>query len=256
MIGLTTIASVFAGASKFDLAMMGINAVSAVTGLLGSGNKSQAKAQKKVVKAKMAQLESQKEIAKMTTEYNVGQINESFLENFGRMNNEYARAHSGLAESYQNAYDSMIISMGHNSGIDRSESIKRREQYLSDAIKTAGLNLSENQKQDLMSLSKNTMQSIMGQTQNYYDTITNLDNSELNLQAELINIENKRKANQLSGLQDVLNSITNIGDIAVKSYENYKSYNQDEIGKDKQPTLSDLFNFEFKDIDLSLFPRV
>lgn len=107
-----------------------------------------------------------------------------------------------------------------------------------------------------MSLSKNTMQSIMGQTQNYYDTITNLDNSELNLQAELINIENKRKANQLSGLQDVLNSITNIGDIAVKSYENYKSYNQDEIGKDKQPTLSDLFNFEFKDIDLSLFPRV
>ena len=256
MIGLTTIASVFAGASKFDLAMMGINAVSAVTGLLGSGNKSQAKAQKKVVKAKMAQLESQKEIAKMTTEYNIGQINESFLENFGRMNSEYARAHSGLTESYQNAYDSMIISMGHNSGIDRSESIKRREQYLSDTIKTAGLNLSENQKQDLMSLSKNTMQSIMGQTQNYYDTITNLDNSELNLQTELINIENKRKANQLSGLQDVLNSITNIGDIAVKSYENYKSYNQDEIGKDKQPTLSDLFNFEFKDMDLSLFPRV
>ena len=256
MIGLTTIASVFAGASKFDLAMMGINAVSAVTGLLGSGNKSQAKAQKKAVNAKMAQLESQKEIAKMTTEYNIGQINESFLENFGRMNSEYAKAHSGLTESYQNAYDSMIISMGNNSGIDRSESIKRREQYLSDAIKTAGLNLSENQKQDLMSLSKNTMQSIMGQTQNYYDTITNLDNSELNLQAELINIENKRKANQLSGLQDVLNSITNIGDIAVKSYENYKSYNQDEIGKDKQPTLSDLFNFEFKDIDLSLFPRV
>ena len=256
MIGLTTIASVFAGASKFDLAMMGINAVSAVTGLLGSGNKSQAKAQKKAVNAKMAQLESQKEIAKMTTEYNIGQINESFLENFGRMNSEYAKAHSGLTESYQNAYDSMIISMGNNSGIDRSESIKRREQYLSDAIKTAGLNLSENQKQDLMSLSKNTMQSIMGQTQNYYDTITNLDNSELNLQAELINIENKRKANQLSGLQDVLNSITNIGDIAVKSYENYKSYNQDEIGKDKQPTLSDLFNFEFKDMDLSLFPRV
>ena len=256
MIGLTTIASVFAGASKFDLAMMGINAVSAVTGLLGSGNKSQAKVQKKAVKAKMAQLESQKEIAKMTTEYNIGQINESFLENFGRMNSEYARAHSGLAESYQNTYDSMIISMGHNSGIDRSESIKRREQYLSDTIKTAGLNLSENQKQDLMSLSKNTMQSIMGQTQNYYDTTTNLDNSELNLQAELINIENKRKVNQLSGLQDVLNSITNVGDIAVKSYENYKSYNQDEIGKDKQPTLSDLFNFEFKDMDLSLFPRV
>ena len=256
MIGLTTIASVFAGASKFDLAMMGINAVSAVTGLLGSGNKSQAKAQKKAVKAKMAQLESQKEIAKMTTEYNIGQINESFLENFGRMNSEYARAHSGLAESYQNTYDSMIISMGHNSGIDRSESIKRREQYLSDTIKTAGLNLSENQKQDLMSLSKNTMQSIMGQTQNYYDTITNLDNSELNLQAELINIENKRKANQLSGLKDVLNSVADIGDIAVKSYENYKSYHNDEVGKDKKPTLLDLFDFEFKDIDLSLFPRV
>ena len=256
MIGLTTIASVFAGASKFDLAMMGINAVSAVTGLLGKGNKSQAKAQKKVVKAKMAQLESQKEIAKMTTEFNVEQINESFLENFGRMNSEYAKAHSGLTESYQNAFDSMVISMGSNCGIDRSESIKRREQRLSDTIKTAGLDLSEKQKQDLMSLSKNTMQSIMGQTQNYYDTITNLDNSELNLQAELINIENKRKVNQLSGLQDVLNSITNIGDIAVKSYENYKSYNQDEIGKDKQPTLSDLFNFEFKDMDLSLFPRV
>ena len=256
MIGLTTIASVFAGASKFDLAMMGVNAFSAVTGLLGKGNKSQAKAQKKVVKAKMAQLESQKEIAKMTTEFNVEQINESFLENFGRMNSEYARAHSGLAESYQNTYDSMIISMGHNSGIDRSESIKRREQYLSDTIKTAGLNLSENQKQDLMSLSKNTMQSIMGQTQNYYDTITNIDNNELNLQAELINIENKRKANQLSGLQDVLSSISNIGDIAVKSYENYKSYNQNEIGKDKKPTLLDLFDFEFKDIDLSLFPRV
>lgn len=256
MIGLTTIASVFAGASKFDLAMMGINAVSAVTGLLGSGNKSQAKAQKKAVKAKMAQLESQKEIAKMTTEYNIGQINESFLENFGRMNSEYARAHSGLAESYQNTYDSMIISMGHNSGIDRSESIKRREQYLSDTIKTAGLNLSENQKQDLMSLSKNTMQSIMGQTQNYYDTITNLDNSELNLQAELINIENKRKANQLSGLKDVLNSVADIGDIAVKSYENYKSYHNDEVGKDKKPTLLGLFDFEFKDIDLSLFPRV
>ena len=132
MIGLTTIASVFAGASKFDLAMMGINAVSAVTGLLGSGNKSQAKAQKKVVKAKMAQLESQKEIAKMTTEYNIGQINESFLENFGRMNSEYAKAHSGLTESYQNAFDSMVISMGSNCGIDRSESIKRREQRLSD----------------------------------------------------------------------------------------------------------------------------
>ena len=256
MIGLTTIASVFAGASKFDLAMMGVNAFSAVTGLLGKGNKSQAKAQKKVVKAKMAQLESQKEIAKMTTEYNIGQINESFLENFGRMNNEYARAHSGLTESYQNAYDSMIISMGHNSGIDRSESIKRHEQYLSDTIKTVGLNLSENQKQDLMSLSKNTMQSIMGQTQNYYDTITNLDNSELNLQAELINIENKRKANQLSGLKDVLNSVADIGDIAVKSYENYKSYHNDEVGKDKKPTLLDLFDFEFKDIDLSLFPRV
>ena len=256
MIGLTTIASVFAGASKFDLAMMGINAVSAVTGLLGSGNKSQAKAQKKAVKAKMAQLKSQKEIAKMTTEFNIEQINESFLENFGRMNSEYTRAHSGLTESYQNAYDSMIVSMGHNSGIDRSESIKRQEQYLSDTIKTVGLNLSENQKQDLMSLSKNTMQSIMGQTQNYYDTTTNLDNSELNLQAELINIENKRKANQLSGLQDVLSSISNIGDIAVKSYENYKSYHKDEVGKDKKLTLSDLFDFEFKDIDLSLFPRV
>lgn len=256
MIGLTTIASVFAGASKFDLAMMGINAVSAVTGLLGKGNKSQAKAQKKVVKAKMAQLESQKEIAKMTTEFNVEQINESFLENFGRMNSEYAKAHSGLTESYQNAFDSMVISMGSNCGIDRSESIKRREQRLSDTIKTAGLDLSEKQKQDLMSLSKNTMQSIMGQTQNYYDTITNIDNNELNLQAELINIENKRKANQLSGLQDVLSSISNIGDIAVKSYENYKSYHNDEVGKDKKPTLLDLFDFEFKDIDLSLFPRV
>ena len=256
MIGLTTIASVFAGASKFDLAMMGINAVSAVTGLLGKGNKSQAKAQKKVVKAKMAQLESQKEIAKMTTEYNIGQINESFLENFGRMNSEYAKAHSGLTESYQNAFDSMVISMGSNCGIDRSESIKRREQRLSDTIKTAGLDLSEKQKQDLMSLSKNTMQSIMGQTQNYYDTITNIDNNELNLQAELINIENKRKANQFSGLQDVLSSISNIGDIAVKSYENYKSYHNDEVGKDKKPTLLDLFDFEFKDIDLSLFPRV
>ena len=256
MIGLTTIASVFAGASKFDLAMMGVNAFSAVTGLLGKGNKSQAKAQKKAVKAKMAQLESQKEIAKMTTEYNIGQINESFLENFGRMNSEYAKAHSGLTESYQNAFDSMVISMGSNCGIDRSESIKRREQRLSDTIKTAGLDLSEKQKQDLMSLSKNTMQSIMGQTQNYYDTITNIDNNELNLQAELINIENKRKANQLSGLQDVLSSISNIGDIAVKSYENYKSYHNDEVGKDKKPTLLDLFDFEFKDIDLSLFPRV
>ena len=256
MIGLTTIASVFAGASKFDLAMMGVNAFSAVTGLLGKGNKSQAKAQKKAVKAKMAQLESQKEIAKMTTEYNIGQINESFLENFGRMNSEYAKAHSGLTESYQNAYDSMVISMGSDCGIDRSESIKRREQCLSDTIKTAGLDLSEKQRQDLMSLSKNTMQSIMGQTQNYYDTITNIDNNELNLQAELINIENKRKANQLSGLQDVLSSISNIGDIAVKSYENYKSYHNDEVGKDKKPTLLDLFDFEFKDIDLSLFPRV
>ena len=256
MIGLTTIASVFAGASKFDLAMMGVNAFSAVTGLLGKGNKSQAKAQKKAVKAKMAQLESQKEIAKMTTEYNIGQINESFLENFGRMNSEYAKAHSGLTESYQNAFDSMVISMGSNCGIDRSESIKRREQRLSDTIKTAGLDLSEKQRQDLMSLSKNTMQSIMGQTQNYYDTITNIDNNELNLQAELINIENKRKANQLSGLQDVLSSISNIGDIAVKSYENYKSYHNDEVGKDKKPTLLDLFDFEFKDIDLSLFPRV
>ena len=256
MIGLTTIASVIAGASKFDLAMMGVNAFSAVTGLLGKGNKSQAKAQKKVVKAKMAQLESQKEIAKMTTEFNVEQINESFLENFGRMNSEYAKAHSGLTESYQNAFDSMVISMGSNCGIDRSESIKRREQRLSDTIKTAGLDLSEKQKQDLMSLSKNTMQSIMGQTQNYYDTITNIDNNELNLQAELINIENKRKANQLSGLQDVLSSISNIGDIAVKSYENYKSYHNDEVGKDKKPTLLDLFDFEFKDMDLSLFPRV
>ena len=256
MLGLTTIASVFAGASKFDLAMMGVNAAGAISGFLGRGNKSQAKAQKKIVKAKMAQLESQKEIAKITTDYNIEQINESFLENFGRMNNEYAKAHSGLTESYQNAYDSMIISMGHNSGIDRSESIKRREQYLSDTIKTAGLNLSENQKQDLMSLSKNTMQSIMGQTQNYYDTITNLDNSELNLQAELINIENRRKANQLSGLQDVLNSITNIGDIAVKSYENYQLYNEDILGKDTQATLNDLFDFEFKDMDLSLYPKV
>ncbi len=256
MIGLTTIASVIAGASKFDLAMMGVNAFSAVTGLLGKGNKSQAKAQKKAVKAKMAQLESQKEIAKMTTEFNVEQINESFLENFGRMNSEYAKAHSGLTESYQNAFDSMVISMGSNCGIDRSESIKRREQRLSDTIKTAGLDLSEKQRQDLMSLSKNTMQSIMGQTQNYYDTITNIDNNELNLQAELINIENKRKANQLSGLQDVLSSISNIGDIAVKSYENYKSYHNDEVGKDKKPTLLDLFDFEFKDIDLSLFPRV
>ena len=255
MLGLTTIASVFSGASKFDLAMMGVNAVGAITGLLGSGNKSQAKAQKKIVKAKMAQLETQKEVAKMTTDFNIKQINESFLENFGRMNSEYATAHSGLTESYQNAYDSMVISMGHNSGIDRSESVKRREQYLSDTIKTAGLELSENQKKDLMSLSKNTMQSIMGQTQNYYDTITNLENSELKLQAELVNIENKRKANQLSGLQDVLNSITSIGEIAVKSYENYQMYNND-LGKDTQQTLNDLYNFEFKDMDLSLYPRV
>ena len=96
----------------------------------------------------------------------------------------------------------------------------------------------------------------MGQAQNYFDTLTNIDNSQLNLQAELINIENKRKANQLSGLKDVLGSVANIGDIALKSYENYQMYNNNAIGKDTQATLSDLYNFEFKDMDLSLYPRV
>lgn len=256
MLGLTTIASVFAGASKFDLAMMGVNAFSAVTGLLGGGNKSQAKAQKRMVQSKMAQLKNQKEMAKMTADYNIKEINESYLENFGRMNSEYAMAHSGLTESYQDSYDSMIISMGRSSGIDRTESIKRREQYLSDTMKAAGLQLSEKQKQDLMSLIKGTMQAIMGQAQNYFDTLTNIDNSQLNLQAELINIENKRKANQLSGLKDVLSSVANIGDIALKSYENYQMYNNNAIGKDTQATLSDLYNFEFKDMDLSLYPGV
>ncbi len=218
------LAGAMAGANTFDMAMMGVNAVGAVAGLFGLGNKSKYKSQKKILDAKMKQLDTQKDILNMTTEYNVNNAKESYYTNFGRMNSEYAGTRFSLSNQIESAYDSMIMSMGNNSGIDKSEILARKADYLNDTSKDAEIRLNDEQIQQLTSLSKDNIQTLIGYEQNYYSQLSGISNAELGVMAEYQNLENSKKANQLGSIQSALGNIMNIGQIASKSYERNKLY--------------------------------
>lgn len=221
---LAMLGTAMAGMNAFDMAMMGVNALGAVTGLLGLGNNSQYKNQKKILNAKMKQLDTQREILKMTTEYNVENAKESYYTNFGRMNSEYAGARFSLNNQVSSAYDSMVTSMGSNSGINRAETLARKSSYLDAAAKDSAIRLNDEQVQQLTSLSKENIQTLLGYGQNYYSQLSGIENAELGVMADYENLKNQKKASQLGSIQSILGSVMNMGGIASKAYERERMY--------------------------------
>lgn len=222
MLGMLSTA--MAGMNTFDMAMLGVNAIGAVTGLLGLGNKSQYKTQKNIAKAKMKQLEAQKEIAKMTTEYNVKNAKESYYTNFGRLNSEYAGTRFELNNQITDIYDNFVGFLGSDIGIQKGEILQRKQNYLEAEAKSNLIKINDSQKQDLQALSKENIQTLLGYGQDYYNQLTGVQNAELDVIAAQANAKNQLKANQLGSIQSMLGSVMNMGQIASKAYERERLY--------------------------------
>lgn len=222
MLGMLSTA--MAGMNKFDMAMLGVNAIGAVTGLLGLGNKSQYKTQKNIAKAKMKQLEAQKEIAKMTTEYNVENAKESYYTNFGRLNSDYAGTRFELNNQITDIYDNFVGFLGSDTGIQKGEILQRKQNYLEAEAKSNLIKINDSQKQDLQALSKENIQTLLGYGQEYYNQLTGVQNAELDVIAAQANAKNQLKANQLGSIQSMLGSVMNMGQIASKAYERERLY--------------------------------
>lgn len=222
MLGMLSTA--IAGMNTFDMAMLGVNAIGAVTGLLGLGNKSQYKTQKNIAKAKMKQLEAQKEIAKMTTKYNVKNAKESYYTNFGRLNSDYAGTRFELNNQITDIYDNFVGFLGSDTGIQKGEILQRKQNYLEAEAKSNLIKINDSQKQDLQALSKENIQTLLGYGQDYYNQLTGVQNAELDVIAAQANAKNQLKANQLGSIQSMLGSVMNMGQIASKAYEKERLY--------------------------------
>ena len=221
---LDMLSTAMAGMNKFDMAMLGVNAIGAVTGLLGLGDKSQYKTQKNIAKAKMKQLEAQKEIAKMTTKYNVKNAKESYYTNFGRLNSEYAGTRFELNNQITDIYDNFVGFLGSDTGIQKGEILQRKQNYLEAEAKSNLIKINDSQKQDLQALSKENIQTLLGYGQDYYNQLTGVQNVELDVIAAQANAKNQLKANQLGSIQSMLGSVMNMGQIASKAYERERLY--------------------------------